>query len=163
MKKILTTLLLSFGVFSCSLLNVTDYTVPNSVIKANIAQKVDNRIDLFLAKGEVAIRDVFVKDYKLNIVLTAETSSVVGALLGKTNTTAIVYLESDIRFQDGKIYLKNVKVKDVKGDIQDEFLNQITNAIVYATLDNTEIYSYKYPNDLKGAQLGPNNLILNFR
>ncbi|NYV28050.1 hypothetical protein HP397_04385 [Streptobacillus felis] len=163
MKKFLMAILFGFTMFSCTMLNVTDYRVPNSEIRANLAQKVDNRIDLFLAKGEITIRDVYVKDYRLNIILSAETSSVVGALFGKTSQTAIVHLESDIRVQDGKIYTKNVRVKEVKGNIQDEVIKQITNAVVYATLDNTEIYSYRYPKDVKSAYLGENSIIINFR
>ena len=169
MKKYLSLVILSIVLMSCSVLSlVGQYNVSNERVKRAIAASVDGSQDYVVVKGSTKVRDVYVQNGKLQVVIDIESSNILSAIFTSSpSTKAVVTLESDIRYADGKLYTKNIRVKNIDGIIGEDQVKQISNALVYTLLDNKEIYDFSKDGisarSIRDVYIGQNNIVVDFK
>lgn len=167
MKKIVATLMMVISIFSCSTLNITpDIPIPNSFVKASLAKKVEKELNLYVAKINVKVKDVFVEENKLQILLEAEASNVLNSFLGVKPYYVSAQLETDLNYKNGKIHTKDISLRHIKGldDKDKEIVKAITNALMYVVVDGMEVVDLKEkninPNFVKNVYVGEKTIVV---
>lgn len=169
MKKYLTILLITLFVLSCSTLSLLGhYNIPNDKVKRAIATKVDGSQDFVVVKGSTKVKEVYVENGKLQVIIDIETSNILSAIFTSSSSTKITLrVESGIKYADGKLYAKDIRIKDLNGVMGEEQIKQISNAIIYTLLDNKEIYDFSKENisveSIEDVYIGENNIVVDFK
>ena len=169
MKKYIIALFISLFFVSCSALSIIDkYNVPNSEVKKSVAAKVNGSQDFIVVKGASTVEDVYVENNKLQVVIKLEVSNVLSAIFLPSATTEMkIYIETGIKYRDGKLYTNNIKIKKITGILDQAQIKQISNGIVYTLLDNNEIYDFRSkginPNIIEDVYIGENNIVVDFK
>lgn len=169
MKKYIVAIFMSMFLISCSALYIIDkYNVPNSEVKKSVAAKVNGSQDFIVVKGTSTVEDVYVENNKLQVVIKLEVSNVLSAIFLPSATTEMkIYIETGIKYRDGKLYTNNIKIKKITGILDQAQIKQISNGIVYTLLDNNEIYDFRSkginPNLIEDVYIGENNIVVDFK
>lgn len=169
MKKYIIAIFMSIFLISCSALSIIDkYNVPNSEVKKSVAAKVNGSQDFIVVKGTSTVEDVYVENNKLQVVIKLEVSNVLSAIFLPSATTEMkIYIETGIKYRDGKLYTNNIKIKKITGILDQAQIKQISNGIVYTLLDNNEIYDFRSkginPNLIEDVYIGENNIVVDFK
>lgn len=169
MKKIFYSFLILISIFSCTSLGLLpNAKISNLEIKRNLEKNVNTSFDLVFAKANVKVIDIYVKDYKLNTVINIEGSSIIGAIFDSKPLNSLITIRSDIKYENGKLYTKNVRVSDVKDINNEKIIRSITNLIIYPAFDNKLIYNFNEkgtvsPNLIKDVYIGKDNIEIDFK
>lgn len=169
MKKYIIALFISLFFVSCSALSIIDkYNVPNSEVKKSVAARVNGSQDFIVVRGMSTVEDVYVENNKLQVVIKFEVSNVLSAIFLPSATTEMkIYIETGIKYRDGKLYTNNIRIKKITGILDQAQIKQISNGIVYTLLDNNEIYDFRSkginPNLIEDVYIGENNIVVDFK
>ena len=169
MKKYIIAIFISMFLISCSALSIIDkYNVPNSEVKKSVAAKVNGSQDFIVVKGTSTVEDVYVENNKLQVVIKLEVSNVLSAIFLPSATTEMkIYIETGIKYRDGKLYTNNIKINKITCILDQAQIQQISNGIVYTLLDNNEIYDFRSkginPNLIEDVYIGENNIVVDFK
>ena len=169
MKKYIIAIFMSMFLISCSALSIIDkYNVPNLEVKKSVAARVNGSQDFIVVRGMSTVEDVYVENNKLQVVIKLEVSNVLSAIFLPSATTEMkIYIETGIKYRDGKLYTNNIRIKKITGILDQAQIKQISNGIVYTLLDNNEIYDFRSkginPNIIEDVYIGENNIVVDFK
>lgn len=153
MKKFIIIFVIIFSFISCSSVKLK---ISNDAVKTRLSNKIDaERNFKNLIKLTTKLENFYIRDNKLFILINIKSNKYLDA---------DVLIQSALRYENGKIYTKDVKIEFIKG-LGNQILSQeILDYIINLLLINKEIFDVRSknisPNVIKNVYVGKNNIII---